>query len=100
MRYALRVEFEGSHAALAHIGQAVERGDFLLRDAMRGHPRIDEGVTEGVGKRVGEQAGETVEREFWQIGKKDDVGAVQWERKRSEFDAGALPGRRVLKRVV
>src|SRR3546814_1563060 len=61
VRAARGAELECAHAALAHVGEAVECSDGAGGHAVARHPRIDQGVAEGVGEGVGEQAGQAVE---------------------------------------
>ena len=44
----------GTHAALTHIGEAIERRDRALVDPVAGHPRINQLITKIIWQRVGQ----------------------------------------------
>ena len=68
-----RFEFQCAHAAVAHVGQSVERSDVLFLDAVCGHPCIDQAVAEIVGERISQHSGQAFERQFRQVGEDEGL---------------------------
>ena len=90
---ARRLELERTHAAPAHVGQAVEGGDGAPLDAARAHPGVDQGVAEIVRQGIGEQTGEASVAGFGQFGEgKTRAWIAHGHGQRRQVDAAASPG--------
>lgn len=78
-------ELQGTHGAVAHVGQPVQRRDFRRGNAFVGHVAVDQGVAKVVGQRVAEHGGQALVGVYGQVGEQEDGTSGGWHVQRCGF---------------
>ncbi len=96
-----RPEGEGTHPALSHVGQAIERAHHVLAQASLGHPGIDEGIAEVIGQRIGQHRRQALVCRLGEIREQEGLaGLSKRHLQRRQLYASLDPGGVVLECVV